>query len=122
MYCAFQQFFTDNCELDGGFDSVFGKSLSTMPGMKHHFPYYNNSELCLEILQDLTDSLSEADRPLITDVECTWENRIHNAGLLGFYLGYRAAFDLWMRCVLFPEWNVSARSCPWSSHSGLSSP
>ena len=94
IYCAFRQYFTDNCEIDGGFDSVLGKSLSTMPGMKHHFPYYNNTERCLEILQDLTDSLSEADRPLITDVECAWENRIHNAGLLGFYLGYRAAFDL----------------------------
>lgn len=94
IYCAFRQFFTDNCEIDGGFDSVLGKSLSTMPGMKHHFPYYNNTERCLEILRDLTDSLSEADRPLITDVECAWENRIHNAGLLGFYLGYRAAFDL----------------------------
>ena len=94
IFCEFRQFFTDNCEIDGGFDSVLGQSLSTMPGMKHHFPYYNNTERCLEILQDLTDSLSEADRPLITDVECAWENRIHNAGLLGFYLGYRAAFDL----------------------------
>lgn len=91
---SFRQFFTDNCEIDGGFDSVLGKSLSTMPGMKHHFPYYNNTERCLEILRDLTDSLSETDRPLVTDVECAWENRIHNAGLLGFYLGYRAAFDL----------------------------
>ena len=65
-----------------------------MPGMKHHFSYYNNTERCLEILQDLTDSLSEAERPLVTDVECAWENRIHNAGMLGFYLGYRSAFDL----------------------------
>lgn len=42
----------------------------------------------------MSGKLSEEDRTLITDVECAWENRVHNAGLLGFYLGYRAAFDL----------------------------
>lgn len=94
MYCAFRQFFTDNCELDGGFDSVLGKSLSTMPGMKSHSPYYENTERCLEIIHGLTDQLSEEYRMLITDVECAWENRVHNAGLLGFYIGYRAGFDL----------------------------
>lgn len=94
MFCAFRQFFTDNCELDGGFDSVLGKSLSTMPGMKRHSPYYENTERCLEIIHGLTGKLSDENRPLITDVECAWENRVHNAGLLGFYLGYRAAFDL----------------------------
>ena len=62
IYCAFRQYFTDNCEIDGGFDSVLGKSLSTMPGMKSHSPYYENTERCLEIIHGLTDKLSEEDR------------------------------------------------------------
>ena len=57
-------------------------------------PYYENTERYLEIIHGLTDQLSEEDRTLITDVECAWENRVHNAGLLGFYIGYRAGFDL----------------------------
>ena len=94
IYCAFRQFFTDNCEIDGGFDSVLGKSLSTMPGMKHHVNYYDNTQRCLEIIQRLNEGLSESAQVALTNVEYAWENRIHNTGLLGFYLGYRAAFDL----------------------------
>ena len=94
VFSAFRQFFTDNCEIDGGFDSVLSKSLSSMPGMKHHVNFYDNTQRCLEIIQRLNEGLSESAQVALTNVEYAWENRIHNTGLLGFYLGYRAAFDL----------------------------
>ena len=94
VFSAFRQFFTANSEIDGGFDSVLSKSLSSMPGMKHHVNYYDNTQRCLEIIQRLNEGLSESAQVALTNVEYAWENRIHNTGLLGFYLGYRAAFDL----------------------------
>lgn len=91
VYCGFKQFFTTNCETDGGFAKYVCAEIFRMPKMKRHKEYYFNLDHQRNLEEALEAGATEKTQYHIISVECAWAQRAYSAAIDGFYLGYHAA-------------------------------
>ncbi len=94
LYGAFRQFFGHTSPSDGGFQDLVVDDLMTMPKMKRHHENFEYIEMCNQIAAEIQATLSEEDQEHMVAICSTWDQRVYSAALLGFYCGYRAAYDI----------------------------
>lgn len=95
---AFKQFYTQNEDMDGGFQQLLCNDLMKQPNMQRHQDYYARECRCNDLIQELSGTLDNSEHCHILAVTSAWEHRIYHAAVYGFYCGYHAAYHA-IECV-----------------------
>ena len=94
LYTGFQRYFAtalkDKCDMD----DVLEDELFTADGMKRHVEFSARNDRCMELLEQLEQSLSEDIFYHMTSVDCAWQERVHFFAVEDYYLGYRSAIEV----------------------------
>lgn len=94
VLCGFKQFFTADCQDDGGFYQHVFSRISMMPQMCLHTENYNNIKHKNELYRTIQSGESEDFSDHLLTVECAWSQRIYSASIDGFYCGYQGAMAI----------------------------
>lgn len=95
---AFRQFYTENNEMDSGFQTLLCDDLMKMPKMQRHQEHYTRDCRCNDLIEQLYRSLPDEADSHILNILGAWEHRIYHAAVYGFYCGYHAGYHA-IECV-----------------------
>ena len=94
LLCGFKQFFTSDCDEDGGFTKYVSNQIAMMPNMRTYFENYQNIERRNALYSQLCDGKSKVARTHMVCLDCTWSQRVYSASINGFYCGYHGAMRI----------------------------
>ena len=93
LFAGYRQCLKEGFTGENDFHQLVEESLFTMPGMQRHTAYIENIDECHKLMETLEKSLPESMSEHMLSLECAWGERVHHAGLISFYLGYRLALE-----------------------------
>lgn len=101
LFAGFRQCFVETSTGEDDFNQLVEQGLFAMPGMERHTSYIEQQDKNLDLLEKLEAALPESMHEHTVSLACAWDERVHHAGLVSFYLGYRLALDC-IGTVSFP--------------------